>query len=112
MRTLVLAGVAVALLAGCSDSPSDNPEGDQNATVTISDNQFSPTTRNIIMGSVVEWTNTGSRTHTVTADDGSFDSGNLDAGEKWTREFDAEGDFPFHCKIHPSMTGTINVGKA
>lgn len=105
----VLAFVAL-LLAGCSGSPQD-PAGGK-ATVEITDKEFSPTTRNVGEGAVVEWVNTGSNKHTVTGDGGSFDSGELAAGAKWTRTFDQAGDFAYHCKIHPGMTGIIKVGKS
>jgi len=108
MRALLAITVCLAFLAGCSSSPEDNPSGDQNATVTIRDNNFNPTTVNILEDSTVEWTNSGAVTHTVTADDGSFDSGNI-AGAKYPREFDSKGTFAYHCKIHPSMKGTITV---
>lgn len=110
MRALIALTFCLVFVAGCSSSPEDNPSGDQNATVTIKDNNFNPTTVNILEDSTVEWTNTGAATHTVTADDGSFDSGDIAAGGKYPREFDTKGTFPYHCKIHPSMKGTITVG--
>ena len=112
MRHLnLLAAIAIAAfaLAGCSDSPSDNPPGDQNAIVAVNDGNFNPTTRNIMVDSVVEWQNEGAGKHTVTADDGSFDSGDIPAGESWDRKFEDAGTFAYHCKYHAKMTGTITV---
>lgn len=103
------------ILAGCSGTPStsDNPEGDQNATITIDDNKFSPSTRNVHKGSVVTWMNSDSIKHTATAHaaDGTilFDSGDIAAGASWPRTFDTVGTFEYHCDIHPSMQGTITV---
>ena len=57
------------------------------------------------------WTNTGSRPHTVTADDGSFDSGRLDPGEQFSQTFDQPGTFTYHCGFHPEMQGSIVVGR-
>jgi plastocyanin len=105
-----LLALVLLLLAGCSGSPND-PAGGK-ATITITDKEFSPTTRNVGQGAVVEWTNTGSNKHTVTADDGSFDSGDISAGGKWTHTFAEAGDFAYHCKLHPGMKGTIKVGKS
>jgi plastocyanin len=50
-------------------------------------------------------------THTLTADDGSFDSGEVSGGERSDAITapDEPGDFPFHCEIHPSMTATLTV---
>ncbi len=110
MRLLFAAALVAFLFAGCSSSPEDNPEGDQNATISIRDNNFNPTTINIQEDSTVEWTNAGANEHTVTADDGSFDSGDIAAGDKYPRKFETVGTFAYHCKYHASMTGTVTVG--
>ena len=47
--------------------------------------------------------------HTVTAVDGSFDSGNLDPSEGFSWFFDQPGTFPYTCSLHAWMTGTIVV---
>jgi len=102
------------LLAGCSgsnssSSSSPNPSGDQNAAVTIKDLKFTPTTVNIHVGSMVMWTNSDSFAHTVTANDGSFDSQNVAGGGTYMHTFGTAGTFAYKCKIHASMTGTITV---
>lgn len=63
-------------------------------------------------GTTVIWTSIGTRPHTVTADDGSFDSGidtPINPGGTFAQTFAAAGDFPYHCEIHPAMTGTVHV---
>src|SRR5205085_1899204 len=52
-------------------------------TIDISDNQFTPATLEVAAGTTVVWTHNGTRKHTVTADDGSFDSGTLENGAKF-----------------------------
>lgn len=48
--------------------------------------------------------------HTLTADDGSFNSGGLDAGSTITITApDVPGAYPFVCNIHPSMIGSLAV---
>jgi plastocyanin len=47
--------------------------------------------------------------HTVTASDGSFDSGDLDPDETFTHSFSEGGTFAYICKHHSGMTGTIIV---
>jgi plastocyanin len=49
--------------------------------------------------------------HTVTADDGSFDSGNLNPTQSFSLVFNTVGQFNYHCQYHQSlgMVGTINV---
>jgi plastocyanin len=58
----------------------------------------------------VPFTNGGKAMHTVTADDGSFNSGMMKAGTTWSRTFTTAGSFPYKCDLHPNMRGTIEVG--
>jgi plastocyanin len=79
------------------------------AAVSIVDFAFDPASVEVRSGDTVTWTNTGAAPHTVTADDGSFDSGQLAPGATFSQTFDARGDFTYHCEIHPQMTGTVSV---
>ena len=48
--------------------------------------------------------------HTVTADDGSFDSGSFDAAAPGTLTVPTKpGVYPVHCTVHPTMKGTLTV---
>jgi len=48
--------------------------------------------------------------HTVTGDDGSFDSGSFDKAAPGTLLAPkTPGVYPVHCTIHPSMHGTLTV---
>jgi plastocyanin len=60
-------------------------------------------------GNIVSWTNEDSTEHTVTADDGSFDSGPISPGDTFENTLDSPGDFGYHCAIHPFMTGVVIV---
>ena len=70
---------------------------------------FSPTRTDILPGDVVDWTNVSERRHSVNANDGSFDSGDLLGGDRFMREFAAVGTVPYHCAVHPTMVGEIDV---
>src|SRR5215212_707133 len=85
---------------------------DANVEVQVVDFAFEPGTVTVPVGATVIWTNTGSRSHTVTADDGSFDSGRLDPGEQFSQTFDQPGTFPYHCGFHSQMQGSIVVTEA
>jgi plastocyanin len=78
-------------------------------TVQVVDFAFDPGTLTVPAGATVTWTNAGSRPHTVTADDGSFDSGRLDPGEQFSQVFEQPGTFTYHCGFHPEMQGSIVV---
>jgi plastocyanin len=79
-------------------------------TVTIVDFAFEPGEVRVPVGATVAWQNAGTAPHTVTAGDGSFDSGTIAAGASFSRTFDAPGSFAFACQFHPEMTGTVVVG--
>ena len=83
----------------------------QNAwSVSIGDNFFDPPDAAIDPGSTITWTNNGAVPHTVTADDGSFDSGVLNPGDSYTVAFDGQGTVTYYCAIHPEMRGSVTVG--
>jgi plastocyanin len=77
--------------------------------VEIYDFEFEPADLSVAVGTTVTWVNEGPSDHTVTADDGSFDSGTITAGSSFANTFDTAGTFTYHCTIHPEMTGTITV---
>jgi plastocyanin len=79
------------------------------AAVSVVDFAFEPETLTVSVGTEVTWTNNGQRPHTITADDGSFDSGRLDPGEQFSHVFDQPGNFTYHCGFHPEMVATIVV---
>ena len=79
-------------------------------SVGIGDNFFDPPDAAVEPGSTITWTNNGARPHTVTADDGSFDSGVLNPGDSYTVAFDGQGTVTYHCTIHPEMRGSVTVG--
>lgn len=70
---------------------------------------FTPATITVTAGATVTWMNNDNMTHTVTGDDNSFDSGGIGTGSSFTKTFLTVGTFPYHCSIHPSMTGTVMV---
>jgi plastocyanin len=77
--------------------------------VRIAGFAFAPNSSDVKMGDPVKWTNQDGATHTVTADDGAFDSGNLAGGKSFSFTFDKAGTFAYHCNIHQSMTGKVVV---
>ena len=76
---------------------------------TLGNRAFAPDQVDIAVGGTVTWTNTDSITHTTTADQGSWDSGSVAPGGKFSSTYSTAGTFPYHCAIHPGMVGTITV---
>jgi plastocyanin len=79
-------------------------------TVSIRDFSFEPAQLSVEPGTTVTWTNEGNEPHTVTADNGLFDSGVLYPGDSYSVQFDGMGTVSYYCTLHPSMTGGITVG--
>jgi len=77
--------------------------------VTIINLAFDPASITVNAGDTVTWVNEDTTAHTIVADDGSFDSGSVAPGESFRFTFAAAGTVPYHCGIHPSMTGTVVV---
>jgi plastocyanin len=73
---------------------------------------FDPASLKARVGDTVVWRNDGDQKHTVTADDGSFDSGMLAPGASFTRLLQATGVVRYHCTPHPWMKGVISIGTA
>ena len=79
--------------------------------VLIQDFNFDPPHIQVTVGDTVTWTQgADGAPHTATADDDSFDTGNLsDEGETGEVTFDEAGVFPYFCEIHPEMLGQVTV---
>jgi plastocyanin len=72
---------------------------------------FDPKTVTVKVGQTLEWDfQDPTNQHTVTADDGSFDSGTCGQGAKFFVTFNKAGSIPYHCTLHSQMVGTITVG--
>ncbi len=117
------AGLAMAsgLAAGCfSDrSATSVPDGEcrfpagegvpGSTVVVIRGFAFEPAEVRVRAGDRVTWINCDEERHTSTADEGAWSSPLLPPGETFTYEFDAAGEFPYHCEPHSFMTGAVIV---
>ena len=110
----MLAAAAV-LAAGCGDDDSPAPAagGDSPAEaleVRIVGFAFEPERLDVPAGTTLDVVNEDDAAHTLTADDGSFDTGEIAGGEQGTVEIEGSGEIPYHCTIHDYMRGTVVVG--
>ena len=96
-------GAAALVLAG-------PPAWGDTFRADIEDFAFTPDPILISAGDRVTWTNRGDETHTVTADDGSFDGEDVDPDKTYSKTFRQPGRFPYRCTRHPDMTGVVEVG--
>ncbi len=110
---IVLLLTLSAFAVSCSKS-SDNSgaKGPGSNEVFIQNMAFDPGTITITVNTTVTWTNKDAVAHTVTSDNGSFDSGNIPANGTFSHTFSTAGSFSYHCTIHPYMTGVVKVNTA
>lgn len=79
-------------------------------TATIANFAFSPATITAKVGDVVSWTNNDSAPHTATLkSDATCTTDNLANGASGGIVFNTAGSYDYFCKIHPSMTGKVEV---
>jgi len=70
---------------------------------------FIPPYVTVDVGETVTWTNDDNAAHTVTSNDGSFDSSLFMAGHTFSHTFDEPGVYEYICMVHPWMVGTVLV---
>jgi len=102
---LVLVGAVASFLTLVAPPPTLGVEH----AVEIGDSAFSPATLTIGVGDTVTWRNADDRPHTVTSNDGAFDSGNLDEGQGFSFTFTEPGTYTYLCEYHSEMQATIIV---
>ncbi|MGH9004243.1 MAG: plastocyanin/azurin family copper-binding protein, partial [Acidimicrobiia bacterium] len=77
--------------------------------VYVSGMNFSPPEVHSPAGARVLWLfQDGDIPHTVTANNGSFDSGSK-VNDEYQLRFDHPGTYSYHCAIHPNMKGTVVI---
>jgi len=84
------------------------------AQVNMGVDSFTPSSVTVNVGESVTWMNTSSISHTVTADNNSYNSGNLNAGDGFIRIYNVPGTYAYYCSYHGAaggvgMAGTVVV---
>jgi plastocyanin len=104
---LTLGGASVADAA--MDHDHGGPGAGGAASVAIEYATYKPRQIDVLTGDTVTWTNTSVRGHTVTAEDGSFDSGRVNVNERFAHDFGAAGAYPYYCRLHPTIRGEVDA---
>lgn len=99
----------ITVLAQQAQQQTEPPAGA--LVVVIRDNFFEPADLTIQEGETVLWQNEGTRKHTVSATSptGTFESGELNPGQRYFKTFTTPGTHRYQCSIHPAMQGSITV---
>ncbi len=78
--------------------------------VSAIDNAFSPKELHVKAGQTVTWVNNGQTSHTVTADDNSYDSGLFNPGAQYSHTYAKPGRYPYYCTLHGGPGGSGMAG--
>jgi plastocyanin len=87
----------------CPECTDPAEAGEADVVVRMKDSRFDPATLTITPGTRVVWVNDDDYAHTVTSDDGAFDSGAIPPGKAWAFTLDEEGTYAYHCEPHSSQ---------
>jgi len=92
-------------------APTPSPSAVVIEIVAIDGNMsFTPDTASLRVGQQVRWHNAHTVTHTATQDGGGFDTGLIPPGSTSAPiTVNTPGTLRYHCEIHPSMVGALNV---
>jgi plastocyanin len=107
VRRVAVALAAAALLLVAMPSSAALPV----AHIYIQFAAYGPEQLDVLPGQRVLWTNVSTRTHTVTSDDGFFDSGDVASDSRFSFQFNTPGAYRYHCTIHAGIVGEIDVRK-
>ena len=77
--------------------------------INVRDGGFGPDTDRLKLGEKVIWINRGTRPHTVTASDKTFDSGPISPAASWSYSTVRRGVLRYTCALHPAETGAVVV---
>ena len=103
--TAAATATATATMAATAAPPSD---------ITSEILNFRLQDLNVADGTTVTWVNLDRAPHTSTSgvsptQSGTWNSAFLDQGQEFSFTFNQAGTFPYFCRVHPSMTGTVTV---
>jgi plastocyanin len=70
---------------------------------------YEPEEITVPAGTTVTFTNQDKAPHTATADDTSFDTKTLQKNDSAELTFDEPGTYPYFCRFHVFMKGSITV---
>ncbi|MBB6400818.1 plastocyanin [Methanococcus maripaludis] len=111
---VLLSIIFIVIFAGCqSEMPvvdsTTTFQNETTAVVLIEDFSYKPAITTVKVGTTVIWVQKDSVRHTVTSNDGIFDSGLLSEGISWEYTFNEVGTYGYYCIPHPYMEGTVEV---
>lgn len=113
LLAIALTSAALLLLAlrvgGAPTASATTATSSAEVKVKIKNFEFMPQKLTVAKGTKVVFANRSGVAHTATRK-GVFDTGRIKPGGAVAIRFKQKGKFPYFCKPHPFMRGTIVVG--
>ncbi len=108
---LALRGIGVAVVLACVGAAASwSPETPvRHHRVDIRGLTFQPRELHVASGDIVSWVNHDIVSHTVTAADSRWDSGEIPSGDTFARVVEGSSARPYICRYHPTMAGMLIV---
>lgn len=128
-RWIALVAVGAVIALGACDEEADPSSNEppmptptptptvlsEEAEVIVQNRSFQPATISVTEGTEITWSSEDQNVpHTVTSGEPGdrqelFDGELENAGTNYSVRFGMEGEYPYFCRIHPSMRGTVVV---
>ena len=109
---LLFSGILILFFACSKSSYNGSGGGGGNPpanTIYMKGSVFSVPSLTISAGTKISWVNDDNMVHTVTADDASFNSGDINPGNSFSYTFNTVGTYNYHCVHHAGMTAVVTV---
>lgn len=104
----LLLGTSAAAGGGCYTQDQTTTQG-QGTAIDISKCKFNPVVLFAPVGATVTWAQDDQVPHNVLGI--GWGTGNyVPSGGSYQHTFDKPGIYPYHCSLHPDMSGVIVVG--
>lgn len=81
----------------------------EQVAVEMRDYEFFPAKLTVNAGAEVTWQNRDAVPHNAVANDGAFDTGNLNGGESVSVVVEQPGSYAYVCTYHPGMEAVLTV---
>jgi plastocyanin len=114
IKRKALVGLIVAtIVATFAFSPGLETQAAEGRRVVIEIRtfEFAPFAPDVKPGDVIVWINRDIVPHTASADNGSWDSGQINPGGKWQMVVKDGLVESYYCRFHPSMTARLDITK-
>ena len=108
VRTVAALSATVLIAALSTPALSEGLAGKRHV-VEIREFEFTAQDRAVSPGDTVVWINRDIVSHTATAQDGSWDSGEIESGRRWEMVVRASTLPAYFCAFHPSMKGRLVI---